>query len=104
MDPDLMEPLAQLAEQMLTAGQILQPVSAEGSGKRREGTHRIRGEIRWRCLKIAGHETGEGFVAAHQIPEAPLGLEPAGLLQGGEPRFQGTRGGDRGGNLAAIRP
>ena len=99
-----MEPLAQLAEQMLTAGQILQPVSAEGSGKRREGPHRIRGEIRWRCLEIAGHETGEGFLAAHQIPEATLGLEPAGLLQGGEPRFQGTGSGDRRLSIAGTGP
>ena len=89
-----MQPLAQLADEMLTAAQILKPVSVEGSGKGGEGAHRIRGEIRGRRLEIAGHETGEGFVATHQIPEAPLGLKAAGLLQGGEPRFQGTRGGD----------
>jgi hypothetical protein len=89
---------------MLTAAEILQPVSAEGSGKRHEGTHRIRGEIRRRCVEIAGHETREGFVAAHQIPEATLGLEPAGLLQGGEPRFQGTRGGNRWLSVAGIGP
>ena len=92
-----MQPLAQLAEQMLTPAQFLKSVSAKGSGKGREGAHRVRGEIRGGCLKISGHETGEGFVAAHQIAKAPLHLKPASLLQGGEPRFQGPRQGVQGG-------
>jgi len=77
-----MEPLAQLANQLLPAAQILQPVSAKSRGKKREGSHRVRGEIWGGRLKVAGHEAGEGFVASHQIAETALGLEPAGLLQG----------------------
>ena len=97
-----METLTQLAEQMLTACQILQAVAAEGSGKRGEGAQRLRGEIRGRCLEIAGHKTGKGFVAAHQIPEASLGLEPAGLLEGGKPTLQGGRGGESGLSIAGT--
>ena len=87
-----MEPLAQLADQHLPAAQILQPVAAESRGKEREGSHRVRGEIWGGGIKVAGHETGEGFVASHQIAEAALGLEPAGLLQGRKPGFQGLCG------------
>ena len=99
-----MQPLAQLADEMLTAAQILKPVLVEGSGKGGEGAHRIRGEIRGRSLEIAGHETGEGFVATHQIPEASIGLEPTGLLQGGEPGFQGAGGWRWGLNLTGTGP
>jgi hypothetical protein len=99
-----MQPLAQLADEMLTAAQILKPVSGEGSGKGGEGAHRLRGEIRGRCLEIAGHEAGEGFMAAHQIPEASIGLEPTGVLQGGKPRFQGPRGWESGLSFTGIGP
>ena len=92
LDPDLVEPLAQLADQLLPAAQILQSVAAESRGQEREASHRVRGEIWGGNIKVAGHETGEGFVASHQIAEAALGLEPAGLLQGRKPGFQGLSG------------
>jgi hypothetical protein len=88
-----MEPLAQLADQMLPAAELLLAVAAEVAGKEGEEAPRVPGEIWGRGLKVASHEAGEGFVASHQIAEAAVDLELAGLLQGGEPGIQALRGG-----------
>ena len=77
----LMQELAQLADELLPPPEGFAGIVGEGAGQGRQaGQAGLRQPLAGRSQRTR-HELGKGFLAAEQIPEPPLRFQPTGLLQ-----------------------